>query len=446
MSRCIASAESGSGSERCPNAVLQLDRNFCELHSSLYRIRYTQYKKLDLNAQKLYRELDPDKHDIYHYMRVYSRIYSAYKARRDFRRKAVHPSAYDRGHDLRINILWEWMEKCVSVISTMHVHTDDENPAEAGLDGADVDSDSATTETAATAIDRSCVPNERRIRSNIRINQARNRCTRQMQKVRDEERMWSHFIPLALQERQAITDKIEANISEIIEIVSERYKVQMTREELSWIRKFRHYIRDILSSTIHAVMSNHPIFVCVTKKHRIRYSDITNYDDHLTCLECIVKQKEQLKNLPPPVDLNLPQSMYDILGVVPQDVNIEYADVRLARTGCDEARIYLYLPERIYTFAYVAATDDYRRFLSPRGTINWTIMNQWVKGEIYKEDIWRKWCDQKLVGDAECTKCTAYKFLSMLHARNSATQDVVLDCDIEKYIDHYRSHILKQMT
>lgn len=98
---CISPTNNGT-CERCTN-IAPNGSKFCVTHGSLYKSLYLKYKEKEKSVSYLLEddfELDQDLTTL---LRYYNRLKEAYNLRREFRQKAIHPSAWDNGHGMHMS-------------------------------------------------------------------------------------------------------------------------------------------------------------------------------------------------------------------------------------------------------------------------------------------------------------------------------------------------------
>lgn len=112
MTKCVSPVEDGS---RCQRESIG-NSLFCKEH--IYHKRdYIKYKKLETNLSFLMKKWPPKKKiAVKRLLRVYNTLQGCYTLRVEYRKKAFVKEAWDRGHDLRISILWGYMEDYLSVL------------------------------------------------------------------------------------------------------------------------------------------------------------------------------------------------------------------------------------------------------------------------------------------------------------------------------------------
>jgi hypothetical protein len=100
--QCISVANDG---DRCRDAVVGRSK-FCLEHNGLYKPLYMKYKKQESSVAFLLNDANLDYNDdTKTLMRYYNRLKTAYELRREFRRVAVHRSAWDNGHGFHMSLI-----------------------------------------------------------------------------------------------------------------------------------------------------------------------------------------------------------------------------------------------------------------------------------------------------------------------------------------------------
>lgn len=107
---CIGLTQEGG---RC-NAPVSLHTNFCSSCAIISISHYIKYKKAE---EKIGSYPSPSSHN--KLLKYYARLNKAYRLRKIFREKFVHPSAWDEGHTHQLKSLNQKIEQCVSELKTL---------------------------------------------------------------------------------------------------------------------------------------------------------------------------------------------------------------------------------------------------------------------------------------------------------------------------------------
>jgi hypothetical protein len=109
MDNCCISLVKSDGS-RCL-ALTVGNSKFCAEHSALYHSDYLKYKRLEKSVSGIFEDNLSSALPINVLLKAYHRLTLACDLRIKYRQIAIHPSQYDKGHDMRLSFLMEVLEK-----------------------------------------------------------------------------------------------------------------------------------------------------------------------------------------------------------------------------------------------------------------------------------------------------------------------------------------------
>lgn len=419
MNYCISY---GNGKDRCKEQTVGTSA-FCKQHFTLFHNKYQQYKKLDIKSSNLYNNLRSDNDDIEKCLNIYSALYKAYEARKIFREKAVHPSAYDDGHDMRIKIIWQRIEKCISIIEEIHIDDKHDTPPDITHSNQYNELDHEIPKIMEQTLKNQSISNER-----TRVDRLRKRSKEAIRKVnemRKEEEVWSTFIPLARKEREERNKKVQETKDRILNGIKEETGLIFTYEDIAQCQRFTKFVLDEYSLFIIAGISNKERYLSISDKMYNTLSNMNMYNnlEQENCIGCLE---------------HLESKGYDYLGRYMTGVlkirelidNVENNEfhVRVFRDSCDYVKIMFYVGDKTEIFVYSAGPDDNRNFYlksKPKYSL-------FYYDEISKENIAKK--EQKF-----CPGCEYFKkvLIASIQQKKPVISRTYYKDDIDEIYEEY---------
>ena len=110
---CISPSDNDK-EDHCQNSPLG-NSKFCSIHAKYLPI-YLEYKKIEESIKYIFIKDQSDNLDIRNILKVYNRLSKAFELRIEFRKVAISRVYWDEGHDIRINVIYNMMEKYYNIL------------------------------------------------------------------------------------------------------------------------------------------------------------------------------------------------------------------------------------------------------------------------------------------------------------------------------------------
>jgi hypothetical protein len=311
---------------------------------------------LDSKAIARYSRIEDYAHDVYECLKIHAALERAYEARQKFRRVAIHPSAYDKGHDIRINMIWEWIERCTFVLESIHTEMTEINAfANINVTFGEIDTDVQAQIWKGVA-NASKKPRETKKRVS--------RAMRRVREIEKEERVWSEFIPLAQKERQAAKDRLRKALMDMLTWF-ESAGEPITMKELKWVLMFRWFMMmNLPYSYVACAIRRTASYMVVSELLKFDVEDVYCERKHLSCHGCLMTVHTRFAEERKILLMIIAQGALKIRSLL-ENQKTNVFSLRVARVGCDLAKLIFYVGSETVNFYYYGIGDSARFRTAP---------------------------------------------------------------------------------
>jgi hypothetical protein len=272
----------------------------------------------------------------------------SYEARRAFRARAVHPSAYDTGHNLRINILWGYIEHCTSVLERIH-ESAEAIPKPLVRACEDADAEAVRVITA----------QKKAMKKKSKAQLLRAQAVRRANEILKEERTWSEFIPMARREREERRNAALRVMSDMRKWFP-KYNVDIDDAGMEWVLRFYDYVNTDCWYPLTMVISESDRYLLMYDYGETTVESMARYQNYCECANClkIVYEKFDYEERDE-IFVHIAQGALRIRELLETE-GVDRWTLKVARTGCDTARFFFHVGKVIVSFDYYSGESDKR--------------------------------------------------------------------------------------